>query len=153
MELNLSSNNFSSDSVLVDPNHMMLSLSTISHLQKLNLSRNKLKGFHSELLPENNVERQPHERVFNYLEELNFSFNVIEQEGHLMYAAKQLPNLKVLIVTGNPFAITGENTNYQVLKGLLEQRGSSLINETLQGPTYLRRSGNGPRGIPPLPVA
>ena len=61
--------------------------------------------------------------------------------------------LKGINKYGNPFAITGENTNYQVLKGLLEQRGSSLINETLQGPTYLRRSGNGPRAVPPLPVA
>lgn len=139
MELNLSSNNFSSDSVLVDPNLLMQSLSTITHLQKLNLSRNKLKGFHADNLPANNMERNPHERVFNNLEELNFSFNIVEQESHLLYAAKQLPNLKLLIVTGNPFAITGEDSNYQMLKVLLSQKGSVLVNETLQGPTYLRR--------------
>ena len=112
MELNLSSNNFSSDSVLVDPNLLMQSLSTITHLQKLNLSRNKLKGFHADNLPANNLERNPHERVFNNLEELNFSFNIVEKESHLLYCAKQLPNLKILVITGNPFAITGEDSNY-----------------------------------------
>jgi len=49
-EINLSSNNFSSDSVLVNPNQLFLTLSTIPQLRKLNLSRNKLKGFHSESL-------------------------------------------------------------------------------------------------------
>ena len=78
MDLNLSSNNFSSDSVLVDPNLLFASLGTIPQLRKLNLSRNKLKGFHSEHLPEENIDNKPEERMFNYLEELNFSFNVIE---------------------------------------------------------------------------
>ena len=49
-ELNLSSNSFSSDSVLVNPNQLFLALSTIPNLRKLNLSRNKFNSFHSELL-------------------------------------------------------------------------------------------------------
>lgn len=53
-ELNLSSNNFSSESVLVSPGKLFLALSTIPKLRKLNLSRNKLKRFHSEDLPEDN---------------------------------------------------------------------------------------------------
>ena len=75
-ELNLSSNNFSSESVLVNPNQLFLSLSTIPHLRKLNLSRNKLKGFHSESLVNNNSEFGP----FGYLEELNLSFNCVDNE-------------------------------------------------------------------------
>jgi len=53
-ELNLSSNNFSSDSILVNPNMLFYSLSTIPFLKALNLSRNKFKAFHSDNLPENN---------------------------------------------------------------------------------------------------
>jgi len=43
-----------------------------------------------------------------------------------------------------------------LLKNILESRGGSLINETLQGPSYLRKVAgiqSGPRGIPPLPLA
>jgi hypothetical protein len=43
-ELNLSSNNFSSDSVVVEPGKLFKSLSTIPHLKRLNLSHNALKG-------------------------------------------------------------------------------------------------------------
>jgi Leucine-rich repeat (LRR) protein len=55
-ELNLSSNNFSSDSVLVTASKLFLALSTIRKLKKLNLSRNKFKRFHSEDLPQDNIQ-------------------------------------------------------------------------------------------------
>lgn len=54
-EINLSSNNFSSDSVLVNPSKLFTSLATIPKLRKLNLSRNKFKSFHSEELPSDNI--------------------------------------------------------------------------------------------------
>lgn len=54
-DLNLSSNNFSSDSVLVYPSKLFLALSTIPHLKRLNLSRNKFKRFHAEDLPDDNL--------------------------------------------------------------------------------------------------
>jgi Leucine-rich repeat (LRR) protein len=54
-ELNLSSNNFSSDSVLVTPSKLFLALSTIPKLKKLNLSRNKFRLFHYDDLPEDNI--------------------------------------------------------------------------------------------------
>ena len=54
-ELNLSSNNFSSDSVLVYPGKLFMALATVPQLKKLNLSRNKFKRFHSEDLPEDNM--------------------------------------------------------------------------------------------------
>jgi Leucine-rich repeat (LRR) protein len=54
-ELNLSSNNFSSDSVLVTASKLFLAFSTIPKLKKLNLSRNKFKRFHSDDLPQDNI--------------------------------------------------------------------------------------------------
>lgn len=80
-ELNLSSNNFSSDSVLVNPNQLFESLGTIPQLRKLNLSRNKLTAFHSDSLPRDNSEGS----AFGLLEELNLSFNCIESEESLFY--------------------------------------------------------------------
>jgi len=50
-DLNLSANNLSSDSVLVNPNQLFVSLSTIPNLTRLNLARNKLSQFHCEGLP------------------------------------------------------------------------------------------------------
>ena len=49
-EINLSSNNFSSDSVLVAPSKLISSMATIPKLKVLNLSRNKFKAFHSDEL-------------------------------------------------------------------------------------------------------
>lgn len=81
-DLNLSSNGFSSDSVLVSPDVLFQSLNTIPQLTKLNLSRNKLKMFHHEgLSTEGNT--QP----FPYLEELNFGFNIVDAESAIFYAA------------------------------------------------------------------
>ena len=47
-EINLSSNSFSSDSVLVNPNKLFSAMATIPNLKKLNLSRNRFKAFHAE---------------------------------------------------------------------------------------------------------
>lgn len=63
-DLNLSSNNFSSDSVLVSPGKLFLALSTIPRLKRLNLSRNKLRRFHSEDLPEENIHLAEEEADF-----------------------------------------------------------------------------------------
>ena len=54
-ELNLSANNFSSHSTLVDPNALFKALATIPMLKKLNLSRNKFVEFHSGDLPASNI--------------------------------------------------------------------------------------------------
>lgn len=55
-DLNLSSNNFSSDSVLVTASKLFLALATIPKLRRLNLSRNKFKRFHTEELPDDNIQ-------------------------------------------------------------------------------------------------
>lgn len=52
----MSSNNFSSDSVLVSASKLLLAISTIPKLKKLNLSRNKFKEFHSDEMPDDNIQ-------------------------------------------------------------------------------------------------
>ena len=39
----------------MNPGRLFLSLSTITSLKKLNLSRNKFKAFHAEEFPEDNL--------------------------------------------------------------------------------------------------
>ena len=153
-EFNLSANNFSSHSTLVDPNALFKALSTIPNLKKLNLSRNKFVEFHSGDLDPNNINLPVSQQVFPHLEELYFAFNEVPHEEKLFYAVAQLPSLKYLVITGNPFALqqqtsqptgiiipySGSNqVNYtQTLQLLLDQKGGQLINETLNPPAYLR---------------
>jgi len=62
-----------------------------------------------------------------------------------------MPSLSLLIVTGNPFTITGEEMQYEIVKQMMEQKilpngtNGTLINETLNGP-MLKRAGS--RGKP-----
>jgi Leucine-rich repeat (LRR) protein len=49
-DLNLSSNQFSSASSLVNPALLFKALGNIKKLKRLNLSRNKFSGFHAEML-------------------------------------------------------------------------------------------------------
>ena len=67
------------------------------------------------------------------------SFNIIENQSELFYCASSIPTLRVLIVTGNPFAITGEEHNYQLLENMIMSSGGQLVNETLNAPSYLKR--------------
>lgn len=83
-----------------------------------------------------------HKAVFKHLEELNFSFNQVEDEEGLIYPVAQFPCLITLIVTGNPFALRGDPFATHALENVMNQRtlGSGrIINETLNPPTYLRR--------------
>lgn len=43
--------------------------------------------------------------MFPNLEELYFAFNEVPHEEKLFYAVAQLPSLKYLVITGNPFAL------------------------------------------------
>lgn len=67
------------------------------------------------------------------------SFNLIDSQNNLRYCSLDMPNLKHLIVTGNPFSITGDPSNYSVLEDLLAQKGCILVNETLNQPSYLNK--------------
>lgn len=68
-ELILSGNALSTDSVMFSASKIFHALSTIPNLQKLDLSRNKLRGIHSENL---------NEYSFSHLKELDFSFNWVD---------------------------------------------------------------------------
>jgi Leucine-rich repeat (LRR) protein len=80
-ELNLSANNFASDSTLVEPALLFMALGTLPQLRKLNLSRNKFTMFHSDQL----IMRSHPNQVFSYLEELNFAFNLVTDEHALLF--------------------------------------------------------------------
>mmetsp|Transcript_36318 Transcript_36318/g.35923 ORF Transcript_36318/g.35923 Transcript_36318/m.35923 type:complete len:129 (-) Transcript_36318:1241-1627(-) len=75
-ELNLSSNQFSSDSTLVKPSILFKSIGSMPKLKRLNLSRNKFTGFHFDDLDQNS---------FKALQELDFSYNLVEDQNDLMY--------------------------------------------------------------------
>lgn len=130
-DLNLSANNFSSDSVLVSPDHLFSSLATIPNLVVLNLSRNKLHAFHNGNLPPDNLSLEPAHQVFTQLRELNMSFNQVNDQQHLFYCPAQFSSLMKLVITGNPFAITGNEEYFMSLKYLMEKGGGELVNETL----------------------
>lgn len=74
-------------------------------MRKLNLSRNKFAEFHSQLLPERNGNLPIDSQVFVYLEELYFAFNNVVSEEGLFYPVLQIPSVRYLVITGNPFAM------------------------------------------------
>jgi Leucine-rich repeat (LRR) protein len=61
--------------------------------------------FHSGDLPLDNLSLNMNEQVFPNLEELYFAFNEVLLEEKLFYPVTQLPSLKYLVITGNPFAL------------------------------------------------
>jgi hypothetical protein len=72
--------------------------------------------------------------VFRWLEELNFSFNLVEEESALLYCVQQFPRLNCLIVTGNPFALRGDAYATHMLENVLSRRTNGtgrIINESL----------------------
>ncbi len=80
--------------------------------------------------------------VFKHLEEINFSFNQVEEEEGLIYPVAQFPRLICLIVTGNPFALRGDPFSTHALENVMNQKtlgSGKIVNETLNPPTYLRR--------------
>jgi Leucine-rich repeat (LRR) protein len=70
-ELSLASNAFSTDSVVYSASLLFSTLATIPYLKKLSLSRNKLRGIHSEKLEE---------EAFIHLADLDFSYNWVDNE-------------------------------------------------------------------------
>jgi Leucine-rich repeat (LRR) protein len=75
-ELNLSSNQFSSDSALVRPSKLFYSLGAMPRLKRLNLSRNKFTAFHNEDLTIDS---------FKTLQELDFSYNLVDDQSDMLY--------------------------------------------------------------------
>lgn len=71
-------------------------------------------------------------KPFPCLEELNFSFNLVDFQKDLLFPAKNCDRLRCLIITGNPFALTGVVSKYSTLEKLLERKGGVLVNEIPQ---------------------
>jgi hypothetical protein len=114
-ELSLAGNNFSSDSVMFMPSQFYKALATLPRLKKLNLAHNQLRGISSEELRRSDFRR---------LEELDFSYNWVDDQQNLLYA-QHCPQLQVLVTTGNPFA-----SRVEVLKEALKRTNNcTLINE------------------------
>ena len=94
-ELNLSSNFFSSVPQNGSPDVIFKTIGGIGRLKRLNLSRNKFFKFHSGMLDRNSD--------FVQLQELDISFNMIDNERNVMFLA-MTKAINVINITGNPFA-------------------------------------------------
>ncbi len=90
-DFDLSFNSFSSE---YKASNLWFSLAMLSNLKFLNVSKNFLRGIHTEKLIAGN---------FNLLEKLNFSYNIVENQ-HNLISVRNFLNLKSIDVTGNPFA-------------------------------------------------
>ena len=130
-ELNLSSNQFSSASTLVDPGLIFKAIGQIKKLKRLNLSRNKFTAFHAEALDRENEYVQ--------LQELDFGYNLLaEQEA--MWFVPQMKHINLVIITGNPMALQGKEAYAQLEANLQNTLSAVLINDEIQGErNYLKR--------------
>jgi Leucine-rich repeat (LRR) protein len=141
-EFNLSSNTFSSESLAYNPAEIFLALSSIAKLNKLNLARNMFQGIHAEMLSED---------AFSVLQELDFSFNNILKEEGLSYA-QYISHLQILIVTGNPFALTGQYKDLE--QSLNNSNCAIIINKPPNPPAYLKKAVVKKEHLPyPKPIA
>jgi hypothetical protein len=91
------------------------SLSTLPQLKYLNISRNKMRGIHTERLSAGN---------FCKLEILDFSYNSVENQ-HNLICARNFTELKKLYVTGNPFAVDNEYKGLEM--EIYARTGAELI--------------------------
>lgn len=117
-DLNLSSNQFNSESTLVRPEKIFASLGMMPRLKRLNLGRNRFTRFHYEELQN---------RHFPALQELDFGYNFVQHENDLMYT-EQLRNLLVLTITGNPFALKSPVLYENLEKNLATKLSAVIIN-------------------------
>jgi hypothetical protein len=122
--LNLSSNKFVSDHTA---SRIWAHLAAAPKLREVNMSRNSFRGIHTEKLVAGDFEN---------LEKLDFSFNKAENQ-HNLICARNFKTLKVLIVTGNPFAAVGQHKGLET--ELFTRIGAILINENV-GLPYLKHA-------------
>jgi len=119
-ELNLSSNILSTASTLINPAVLMKVLGQIPRLKRLNLSRNKLQGLHFDLLSR--------DEDYLLLQELDFGYNIVHDEDDVWYAT-QMKNLQILIITGNPFALSGKPAYARLEEAMQMNLSATVINE------------------------
>lgn len=89
-KLNLEGNKFRSD---YKASAFWSSLATLPNIEFLSVSRNRIRGIHTEKLIAGN---------FATLVELDFSYNIVENQ-HNLICARNFTSLKKLYITGNPF--------------------------------------------------
>ena len=77
--------------------------------------------------------------VFPYLEELNFGFNVVQNEAGLLWPVGQLRTLNYVVITGNPFAIAADlHLSTKKLEHALSLKQGQLVNESLNPLTFVK---------------
>lgn len=129
--LNLSCNRLESNS---KASMFWASLASLPCLKDLDVSRNLLRGIHTEkLIPGN----------FNKIERIDFSYNRAENQ-HNLICTRNFKSLKVLIVTGNPFASLGQHKGLE--KEIYMRVGAILINDIVDIP-YLKKQKKGKQPI------
>lgn len=122
--LNISCNQFESNQ---RSSQFWSALASIPNLKDLDISRNLYRGIHTEkLIPGN----------FGALERLDFSYNRAENQ-HNLICTRNFKSLKVLIVTGNPFAFKGQHKGLE--KEIYMRVGAILINDEIDLP-HLKKS-------------
>ncbi|CAD8060912.1 unnamed protein product [Paramecium sonneborni] len=101
-------------------------LGQIPELKTLNISKNFLRGIHTERLVVG---------YFNKLETLDFSYNIAENQ-HNLICARNFTNLKKIIITGNPFGITKDHQGLEM--EIHARTGGILINDEIEK-SYLKK--------------
>ena len=94
-KFNLEGNKFRSDE---RASAFWASLATLERIEILSVSRNQIRGIHTEKLVAGN---------FSSLIELDFSYNIVENQ-HNLICARNFVSLKKLYITGNPFALNSQ---------------------------------------------
>ena len=103
----------------MNPALLFKSIGQIRRLKRLDLSRNKFITFHAELL--NSKED------FVQLQELDISFNLVDQERNLWFLT-QTKSINELIITGNPVAMDRRgNASYINLETELSKNLSAVV--------------------------
>jgi len=92
----------------------------------LNVARNYLRGIHTEKLSAGD---------FYKLEHLDFGYNSCENQ-HNLICARNFKELKVLVITGNPFGIMKQFKGLEM--ELYARTGCVIVNKDVERP-YLKK--------------
>ncbi|EGR29801.1 leucine rich repeat protein [Ichthyophthirius multifiliis] len=95
-------------------------LASIKKLSYLSLSRNNLRGIHTEKLVAGN---------FMSLTIIDFSYNIVENQ-HNLICARNFKSLQKLIITGNPFAMSQEHKGLEM--EVYARTGGIVVNEEVE---------------------
>ncbi len=101
--LNLSHNNFCSQTSVFNPNKFFISFSSIQGLKVLNLSHNQLTGLHLDEL----LLKPQQQYIFRTLLELDMSFNQVAHAEDLSQAV-HFRHMGILNIVGNPLLIEAQ---------------------------------------------